>query len=223
MQTLIPVNRRTTASPEYAPGPVHQPADEPLSEELRRFTAPLHARVEATLGLPGSITDGRSYRAWIARFYGLYEPLEQTLQSDRDWSQWGLAVQERAQSGRLASDLAVLQVDRGTIVRAASSDLPDLPSFAHALGALYVLEGSTLGGQIILRHLQARASDVTGGAIAFFTGHGAQTRPMWQSFTCAVDAFGEQGVGARAAVREGAADTFLAFLHWFGSWQRRAA
>jgi heme oxygenase len=33
-------------------------------------------------------------------------------------------------------------------------DLPDIEDWPRMLGCLYVLEGATLGGQIISRHLQ---------------------------------------------------------------------
>lgn len=70
----------------------------------------------------------------------------------------------------------------------------------QVLGCLYVIEGATLGGQVITRHLLAThgITPETGGA--FFAGYGAETGPHWQAF----------GAMITAAERFGAADEIVA-------------
>jgi heme oxygenase len=91
--------------------------------------------------------------------------------------------------------------------------LPDVP---EALGAFYVLEGATLGGQILLRHLTRHFEGAAVGGFAFFRAYGEQVGPMWK-------AFGEvlTGASVRAASGDfdsravrGAMDTFDAFQAW---------
>jgi heme oxygenase len=48
--------------------------------------------------------------------------------------------------------------------------------------AMYVMEGSTLGGQIIARHVQTSLFLTQDHGNAFFRGHGAQTGPLWKEF-----------------------------------------
>ena len=92
---------------------------------------------------------------------------------------------------------------------------PDLPTFAHALGALYVLEGSTLGSRFILRDLETRIGAQIAGATRFLGGRGEAVRPMWQSFKAALDNFGREKPDLRADVVTGAERVFRAILVWF--------
>ena len=50
------------------------------------------------------------------------------------------------------------------------------------MGALYVTEGSTLGGQLISRHLAQRFGWKNGEGHRFFSCYGAETGRMWASF-----------------------------------------
>ena len=56
--------------------------------------------------------------------------------------------------------------------------LPPLHTRAQLLGAMYVLEGSTLGGQVIARQLAA--AGIAGRT--FFTGRAERTGPLWKQF-----------------------------------------
>ena len=55
------------------------------------------------------------------------------------------------------------------------------PDVYTAAGALYVLEGSTLGGQIILKHLQKTMSPGFKGS-QYFSAYQYKTGSMWKSF-----------------------------------------
>jgi heme oxygenase len=85
--------------------------------------------------------------------------------------------------------------------------LPELPSFARALGALYVLEGATLGARVILRDLESRMRIAIFGATRFFGGRGDSVEPMWTTFRSAVDGFGQERPELRADVVSGAERT----------------
>jgi heme oxygenase len=86
---------------------------------------------------------------------------------------------------------------------------------ADALGCLYVLEGATLGGQLIGRQVQRQLGLRSEHGCAFFAGYGAdQTGPMWKAFSEAVDAYGSAQPAAQGAIVAAACDTFLRFEHW---------
>jgi heme oxygenase len=78
-----------------------------------------------------------------------------------------------------------------------------------------VLEGSTLGGRIILRRLEGLDVGIPAKATAFFSGHGARTGAMWRSFVDALDVFGERHPEAQHSVQEGATLTFQAVIARF--------
>jgi heme oxygenase (biliverdin-IX-beta and delta-forming) len=184
----------------------------PLSHQLRLATAKLHLRAEELMNIPALMFDRGSYADTLNRFHGLYYPLEQALRQYSGWGRLGLNLRERSHVGRLSRDLVALGSEPSP---QHASDIGELTSFEHALGALYVMEGSTLGGRIILRHLEASEIDVPIGAMAFFGGYGPATGSMWRSFVTKLDAFGALHPASRTVVQEGAQQTFLAMITWF--------
>ena len=186
-----------------------------LSAQLRAQTAPFHREIEIILGLPGAIGNRGQYLAWLVRFFGLYEPLERLLADFCDWNSLGLELRARNHSSCLVVDLLSLGTDPHGLPRAPREVLPELPSFAHALGALYVLEGATLGGRVILRDLEARMGTAILEASQFFGGRGDAAGPMWNSFRSAVDGFGRDRPELRANVVSGAERTFGSIKDWF--------
>ncbi|TNE49170.1 MAG: biliverdin-producing heme oxygenase [Deltaproteobacteria bacterium] len=57
---------------------------------------------------------------------------------------------------------------------------------AALLGALYVLEGSTLGGQILRKHLQ-HMYGLQDDGLRYYTGYGKQTGSRWKAFKSRMD------------------------------------
>jgi heme oxygenase len=186
----------------------------PLSVQLREATSTLHLEVERTLGLPGAIRDLAGYMRCLCRFYRLYQPLEVVLGSFGSWPAAGIEIDACAQSPRLAADLRALGMEPAALEAAPHERLPRLPDFSHALGALYVLEGSTLGAQFILPQLVAQMGTSLGGATSFFLAHGAQTAACWKHFREALDRYGVQFPEGRNGVVEGAQSTFAAIGSW---------
>ena len=186
-----------------------------LSAQLRERTAPLHRQIETLLRLPDTIRSRADYQDWLGRFLGLYDPLEVLLAEFSEWDSLGLSMLSRDHSCCLVDDLVVLGMNPRGLPRAPPALLPDLPSFAHALGALYVIEGATLGGRLILRDLEPRIGASIAGATRFFGGRGEALGPMWQGFRAALDKFSLKQPRLCADVVVGAERTFQAMLVWF--------
>ncbi|HEV2557809.1 MAG TPA: biliverdin-producing heme oxygenase [Microvirga sp.] len=186
----------------------------PLSLQLRAETAAAHRATETSVGLPGTIAGRDDYRACLIRFLRLYRPLEERLCEFSDWPHWGIDLQDRPHAARLVDDLGRLGVRAEDLPDAPAEALPALSTFAHALGALYVLEGSTLGGQLIFRRLLAAEIEGVAEACSFFNGRGAATGPLWRSFREALDAFGAAQPSQNPDVVEGAKRTFAAVGRW---------
>jgi heme oxygenase len=55
-------------------------------------------------------------------------------------------------------------------------------TLSYALGAFYVLEGSTLGGRVILKSLPKSIGLSGDGGRCYFAGYGADTGARWESF-----------------------------------------
>jgi heme oxygenase len=184
----------------------------PLSQRLRDGTAGLHHQAEKLLNIPSLISDRGSYAETLKRFCGVYAPLERALGQQNGWEKFGLDLKDRGHAARIAHDLAAL---RSEPCPCEAPDTFEITSFPHALGSLYVMEGSTLGGRIILRHLETQQINIPTSAMSFFAGHGAETGSMWRTLVAKLDAFGELNPASCHAVQEGAQRTFRAIIAWF--------
>ncbi len=194
---------------------------EKLSAELRIRTAGLHRQAEQQLNLPDAVSTCDDYRRWLAGFFGFYQPLEAILTAFPDWDGLGISIVSRLHAPAIAHDLAVLGSTSAPPLAPAHL-LPELPTVAHGLGALYVLEGATLGGQIILRGIETRLGLSIGTARQFFGGRGRDLGPMWNDFRNRLDDYGRLHALKRDDVVAGAQRTFQSLLGWFAADLRRS-
>jgi len=217
------MDRNPTSSRDASDKFVHEPVVvatngvNTLSEHLRAETACLHIDAELCLRLPGSVRDRQDYCQLLKRFLGLYEPLERSIEQFDQWERLGFTPRSRQHSTSLTSDLIALEADLQMVRFAHKTVVPKLPTFAHALGALYVVEGSRLGGQVILRGLDEKVAHQIVGATRFMSGRSDKTESTWASFKAALDTFGRSRPRDRADVLVGAERTFRAVTTWFTS------
>lgn len=156
--------------------------------------------------------DCTNYLHILKAFWSLYQPMEEQLRAFEDWPIWGLDLSPRWKTPKLESDLAILGVNSTEL--SPYSAVPPCESLAAAWGSLYVLEGSTLGAQIICRILGK--SKLPLEAQQFFTSYGLQTQAMWQSFAAALTTWSEQ-TGDVAPTFTAARATFQAFAACFSA------
>ncbi len=97
-------------------------------------------------------------------------------------------------------------------------DIPLLNGEADRLGALYVVEGSTLGGAFIAKALERSAAD----ARRFFRGHRGDHGRLWRNLVKALDRLDDIPEEADLAERA-ALSTFAAFERWMTDWERAYA
>ena len=177
---------------------------------LRRETAGDHEAVEGVMPLMVQELDTNEYVACISRMYGVVAAWEeQAYRTAPDWLRDSLA--ERKRLGMLDSDLAYF----GHVSSEERSTLPQTNDVPSLLGAMYVMEGSTLGGQQIARHVEKCMGLTTGFGNAYFVGHGDQTGRMWKEFCLMLETRVPED-DARAVV-QGAKAMFATF----GEWMRR--
>ncbi|MFD0934978.1 biliverdin-producing heme oxygenase, partial [Methylobacterium trifolii] len=112
----------------------------------------------------------------------------------------------------LAADLRHLGLPEDSLAALPRPDPVFLAGPAAAMGALYVLEGSTLGGQVIGRHIAAQHG-ITGDGLAYYRAHGPRTGAMWAAFRARLDASSDEPAGEEA-VTESAIATFEAMRAW---------
>jgi heme oxygenase (biliverdin-IX-beta and delta-forming) len=180
---------------------------------LRESTAALHQELEKVL-IPRikKTSTPAEYIDLLKVFYGYYYPLEQHIAAHLDTSFPG-GFENRRKASLLLQDMAFIN---GTPVEnpALCSDIPEITDNSQALGALYVLEGSTLGGQVISQILSRNiTTPEMPKALTFFEGYGSNTQTMWESFVHYLD--GYNGTDAqKTRLIQAASDTFLKFRLW---------
>lgn len=182
--------------------------------QLKQATQHDHQSIEAQVDLHSQLGSLADYRRLLERFWGFYTPIEQRLAYSQDWASYGVDIQQRMKAPALARDLQALGLSAAALAGLPLCQvLPALDSVPRRLGCLYVLEGATLGGQIIAREARGRLGQTPERGCQFFTSYGEQVGAMWRSFQLvlvrvAVDE------AAQADVIRGAHETFEAFGRW---------
>ena len=178
---------------------------------LKQATWPLHQRLERRLNLLSPSFSSPDYLRLIQSFWGYCRPLESRLAQLHELPHWLPDIHLRAKSPLLEQDLQLLGVAGDDLAQLPlCTDLPVCDNIAAALGCLYVMEGASLGGQVISRHLsQTLGLDADNGA-AFFNGYGVATGEMWQSFRASVlEAKADESIQIHSAC-----ETFLTLERW---------
>jgi heme oxygenase (biliverdin-IX-beta and delta-forming) len=147
------------------------------------------------------------YQDILRRFYGFIKPLEELSESQLD-SSYLPDLYARRKASALLEDIRSL--GNGEKEPELSRDLPSITSPAAALGAFYVLEGSTLGGQIISQMISRKLQLADGESIRYFNGYGPETQQKWETFKHCLDSRNWQSHESDAVV-EAAEATFLKF------------
>jgi len=178
-----------------------------LLSRLRTETRAAHDAIERALDLTAPALTRSRYVWLLERFYGFYRPLEEALCAA---GMPGLDLSARRKAPLLAADLAVLGADAARVPECAA--LPPRASPDDVAGCVYVLEGATLGGQVISRHLHEALALGPGSGARFFHGYGAATGDMWQDVRTAIESFAARAC-ADDVVRAAAA-TFATLQAW---------
>lgn len=182
---------------------------------LKDQTQHLHDRIERTVDLPSRLGSVDSYMELLARFYGFYAPLEERLAALDGYESVGLDLAERQKAPLLRADLAVLGWSRRSVdALPLCPALPAIGGIPEALGCLYVMEGATLGGQIIRRQAAARLGVGPSSGCSFFCAYGEQVGPMWRAFRAALDDYATGAPGSQGRVLDAAAETFARLDAW---------
>lgn len=183
-------------------------AEMSLRRVLRVATQDVHDRLHRHAGFAAvqDATIGRAaYRDLVVRLYGFYAAFEVA------------AAVAPVRSAWLASDLEALGLARPLHAVPKCPHVPRLDAAHRRLGALYVAEGSALGGRELARGLdRLLGRDVTAGR-RFFIGRGVQTGEAWRDYLAQLSAAPRE-TSAHAEIVAGAVETFAAFERWLDGW-----
>lgn len=180
-----------------------------LLARLKEETQDQHRRIEAGLDLLRADFTITDYRNCLKRLFGYYAPWENQVRAYDP-----AMLDNRMKTPKLMTDLQSLGYTFAEIeAMPRCKALPALDSLAHIVGSMYVLEGSTLGGQVLSRHF-IRKFDLAAGGCLFFEGYGAGTSAMWKAFGVVAN---EQPIGDWDQAVASAKATFNTMTHWMCS------
>ena len=155
-----------------------------LRQRLKVATQPYHDQTEQSSG-PGAEFTLDDYRAFLRTAWLFHRSLESSLtdvlspttKEDLRWP-------ERLKTPRIVRDLHELGVDPAASLASLSFPINSVP---QALGALYVAEGSTLGGMMMKKMWEK--DPLIGPHVSFqFLGcYGQQTGAYWKSFIAVLE------------------------------------
>lgn len=156
-------------------------------ERLRTETTDVHLRLEGRLDILTRLANPSARLDIMQRFRGLHDGAERVL-SPLLGRMEGLRYAERRKTSYLDADICTL----GGVVAASAPYSPfTVRSEGEALGLLYVLEGSTLGGRVIFREMTRRG--VSSEGLSFFDAYGPDTGLMWREYVAVLEREAQRG------------------------------
>lgn len=188
-----------------------------ILERLKSESASHHDQVEANpyaKAIMGGTIDLNGYRRYLELFYGYIAPLERLAEGSDALNESGYDLEARRKTPMLERDLAELGVgpkERESLP--LCGELPDLSTPEKLLGCFYVIEGSTMGGQMITKKLSRSLELTPEKGLAYFYSYGPEARIRWGDFRERLLEAG-QTEAARDEIVRSAVRTFELLEHW---------
>ncbi len=179
-----------------------------LTEELKESTeAAHHASEKKMIVALKQIATKEDYIRMLNWLYGFYAPMEALIRPYMTPDVFPDMI-KRSRAEYLLWDIQ--EAGLPAMEPDPCEALPVIDSFHRALGAFYVIEGSTLGGRIIAGMISRQLGSLK--SLSFFNGYGAETGSMWQSFKDFLNR--PYTIEQRHEIIAAAEDTFITFKNW---------
>lgn len=151
-------------------------------DKLRSATTQSHTALEA---LPVSVSimspnvTNAEYSLYLSLMLDVVKDAEENIFPVAHAAIPGLDVHPKAQF--IKADLSALGYTKQQFYKPLTSKTKEI-SPAFALGVLYVIEGSSLGGRVILKNINTVLGHDAENGGSYFTGYGGQTGSHWKAF-----------------------------------------
>jgi len=150
-----------------------------IHELLKTETRPHHDSIEK-YSFSDNIMDGTltldEYKDLIAKNYVFHAEMESALESFlKELPEFA----SRKKTGLLLQDVRELGLEKDSFKKFSP---PVFKNYYEALGAMYVMEGATLGGAMIYKQLLKNDEIAQANSFNYYRGYGAETGIRWKSF-----------------------------------------
>lgn len=159
------------------------------------------------------VENPQQYLEILYNFYAYFSALEMEIGKHITGSNL-TDYKQRRKTASLFNDITYF---KGEIPIAAKPyELPEITNQLQAFGALYVMEGSTLGGLIISKIMQKQLNLTGPQGFSFFNCYGNRTQEMWLSFKNKLSSVADNS-NEEHIIIDTANKTFSMFKHWIDS------
>lgn len=153
-----------------------------MIEQLRQATRTAHTQLDQTIyPIIQSTKTTQDYAELLHMFYGYFQPVYEKIDQFIDRNIL-TDYDQRRKPTAILKDLEKLNPP--SAIHHPPSICPTTPAITDApsaFGALYVLEGSTMGGAIITKKLK-ETTGLPDEHFTFFNGYGPNNHTMWARF-----------------------------------------
>lgn len=175
-----------------------------LTDRLKKNTQSLHDKIEQNpfmQKLQEKSFSKKDYETLLKIFYTAHSMIEGQLYAFDE-----LDMKSRERFSLLRSDLLSLGCNEASLKKALECDLElGLNTLSKAYGALYVLEGSRMGGMFLSKMITDALGDVP---LAYFKGVGANTVSHVQKLKDIINENENTVIDSNECI-QGAKDTFI--------------
>ncbi len=181
---------------------------------LRAATAEAHERVHQLpqfVGLTGGKLDRAKYGDLLTKLLGFHAPYEYAIAAKLGDTAYGLPLARLRRAALLEDDLRVLGLSKAHVLRVP---VRSFPTKSQAMGALYVIEGATLGGRQLAQGLDPLLGEGVTAGRRFLLAGTDPARPTWREVRAAIDRCARNR-RALARMMDGATATFKDFARMF--------
>jgi heme oxygenase len=182
-----------------------------LAEQLKKDTLHSHQQLEKMLvGRMKAIRSKEDYVKLLQLFYTYFGGLETLIDQHIDQDELQ-DYAERRKAQALANDIEAL--GGKPMAKASDDNLPQIQNALQAYAAMYVIEGSTLGGKIISKMMAQQLALSNGEGLSFFNGYGNDTETKWESFKNTLNKVTKSSEEDKLVI-DSANETFDKFKQW---------
>lgn len=163
-------------------------SNETFLNNLRTKTADSHKGLEA-LPISKSIVDPKitiqEYAMYLSLMHDVVQDLEENIYPKL--SEVISDLDARKKSQLILEDLKKIGFDKKQTLSPFKDASPI--SVPFAMGMMYVVEGSTLGGRFILKNIQESLGFTEENGASYFSGYGNKTGSFWKNYLNALTEF----------------------------------
>lgn len=164
-----------------------------IRELLKEKTLPLHKELENTQLSKNLVSANLTldeYIKYLKIMKTIHSQIEAKLIEFKEFESKGIKPIQRCRLNLINKDLEILDASL-SLENMNSLEILENFTFEKAVGFMYVLEGSTMGGSFLAPRLQHFKGNNDEVATNYFLAYGKNTLSMWKEFVAFLDVLDE--------------------------------